>query len=153
LNCIKIDSVKVPYLSQSKSYLKIIGIPYLVENTNTSITADVVEAIIKRNNIFNNIAIVSRSCVIKVSPKSDMAIIWLDVWDVQSGNKAKELINRCFNIRSYITTICGANMNPDVSQCKNCWKWEHAIFSCRIQGSRCVKYNSPHKTEHYYHFV
>ena len=71
-NCIKVDSVKVPHLPQSKLYLKIIDISYLVENTNTPIIADVVEAIIKKNHIFNNIAIVLRSHVIKVSPKSDM---------------------------------------------------------------------------------
>ena len=31
-------------------------------------------------------------------------------------------INRCFNIGSYITTICSTNMNLGVSQCKNYWK-------------------------------
>ena len=63
------------YLNQ----LKIIGIPYLLENTNTPIITDVVKAIIKNNHIFNNIAIISRPRVIKVSPKLDMVIIWLDV--------------------------------------------------------------------------
>ena len=71
-----------------------------------------VEAIIKNNHIFNNIAIASRPRVIKISPKSDIAIIWLDIWDIQSRSKTKNLINRCFNIESYITTIQGANMNP-----------------------------------------
>ena len=75
MNYIEADSVEVLWLSQSKSYLKIIGILYFAENTNTPITADVVEAIIKKNHIFNNIALASRSWVIKVSPKSDMAII------------------------------------------------------------------------------
>ena len=49
-----------------------------------------------------------------------MAIIWLDIWDLQSGSKAKGLINRCFNIGNYITMIQEANINPGVSQCKNC---------------------------------
>ena len=48
-----------------------------------------------------------------------MAIIWLDIWSVQSSNNAKELINRCFNVRSYIATIQGINMNLEVLQCKN----------------------------------
>ena len=78
-NHIEANSVEVLYLLQLKLYLKIIGIPYLVENTNTSITADFVEAIIKKNYIFNNITIASRPCIIKVSSKSDMAIIWLDI--------------------------------------------------------------------------
>ena len=81
-----------------------------------------------------------------------MSIIWIDIWDVQSGSKAKTLINQCFNIGKYITTIRGANMNPDILQCKNCWKWRHSSFSCRIQGSKCIKYNGPHKLENHCQF-
>ena len=63
-----------------------------MENTNTPISSYVVKTIIKNNHIFNNIAIVTKPCIIKVSPKSNMAIIWLDIWDVQSGSKAKGLM-------------------------------------------------------------
>ena len=78
-----------------------------------------------------------------------MAIIWLDIWSVQSSNNAKELINRCFNVRSYIATIQGINMNLEVLQCKNHQKWGHSTFLCRIQESKCVKCNGPHKTKYY----
>ena len=81
-----------------------------------------------------------------------MAIVWIDIWDVQSGQNAKILINRCFNVGNYIATIRGANMNPGVPQCKNCWKWGHSTFSCRIQGAKCVKCNGPHKSEHHREF-
>ena len=50
-----------------------------------------------------------------VSSKSDMLIIWIDIWDVQSGSKAKSLINRYFNIGRFIATIRGANINPGIS--------------------------------------
>ena len=43
-------------------------------------------------------------------------------------------------------------MNPGVPQCKNCWKWGHLMFSCRIQGSKCVKCNGPHKLENHHEF-
>ena len=112
-----------------------------------------VETIIKNNHIFNNIIITSRPRVIKIFPKLDMAIIWLDIWNVQSRSKAKWLINRCFNVGSYIVTIRGVNMNLGVPQCKNCWKWGHTTFVCRIQRSKCVKCNGSHKIEHYCHFV
>ena len=79
-----------------------------------------VENIIKSNHIFNNIVLASRPHIINVFPKSDMAIIWVDIWDVQSRSKAKRPINRCFNVESYIATIRGANMNPGVLQYKNC---------------------------------
>ena len=34
-----------------------------------------------------------------------MTIIWIDIWDAQSRFNAKNLINKSFNIRSYIATI------------------------------------------------
>jgi len=114
-NQIEADNVKSPCLPQLKSYLKIIRIPYIIENTNTPSSLDVVESIIKNNHIFNNIAIVLRLRVIKVLPRLDIAIIWLDIWDMQSSSRAKCLINRCFNIRSYIVMIWEANMNLGVS--------------------------------------
>jgi len=45
-NCIEVEGVEVPHLPQSKLYLKIIGILYLGEFTNTSITLEVVQEII-----------------------------------------------------------------------------------------------------------
>ena len=125
--------VEVKKFLQSKSYLKIIGIPYFPHsNSQSQLTSSDIEEIIKQNQIFDNITLASKPHVIKVLPKSDMSIIWIDIWDVQSRSRAKSLINQCFNIGRYITTIRGANMNPRVSQCKNCWKWEHTTFLCRI---------------------
>ena len=83
---IKAEGVEVLWLPQSKSYLKIIGISYIRENTNTPITSEVVEKIIKKSHIFNNIVLVSRSYIIKISPRSNMAIIWIDIWNIQSSN-------------------------------------------------------------------
>ena len=71
---------------------------------------------------------------------------------MQSGQNAKLLINRCFNIGNNIATIRGANMNPGVLQYTNCWKWGHFTFTCRIQEAKCVKCNSPHKSEHHREF-
>ena len=119
---INVDRVEVPRLSQSKFYLKIIGIPYLQENTVTPITLSVVEDVIKKNHIFNNIILVSKPLIIKVFPKLNMIIILVDIWDVQSSSKVKELINRYFNVGSYITTIIGTNMNSSISQYKYFWK-------------------------------
>ena len=81
-----------------------------------------------------------------------MAIVWIDIWDVQSGSNAKMLINRCFNVGKYIVTIQEANMNLGIPQCKNCWKWGHVTFLCRIQGAKCIKYNSPYKSENHHKF-
>ena len=113
--------VEEPRLPQSKSYIKIIGIPFFPHgNSQDCLTSSDVKMILKQNQIFDNVTLASRPRVIKVSPKSDMSIVWIDIWDVQSSSKAKMLINRYFNVSRYITTIRGANMNPGISQCKNC---------------------------------
>jgi len=98
--------VEEPHLPQFKSYLKITGIPYFPNGrTQERLSASDVEMVFKQNQIFDNIKLASRPRVIKVSPKSDMSIVWLDIWDYQSGKKAKCLINWCFNFGRYIATI------------------------------------------------
>ena len=85
-----------------------------MESTNISINSSVIESIIEFMHIFNNIYLASKLCIIKISLKSDMVIIWIDIWNFQSGIKAKGLINKYFNVGNYITTIQRANMNPSV---------------------------------------
>ena len=62
----------------------------------------------------------SKPCIIKVYPKSDIAVVWIDKWDTQNGNNAKKIINRRFNVGSVIMMVRDTNMNPGVPQCKNC---------------------------------
>ena len=105
--------MEVPQLPQSKSYLKIIGISYFsYDKSQECLSSSNIEQIIKQNQIFDNIILTSKPWVIKVSLKSDMLIIWIDIWDIQSRSKAKSLINWYFNVGKYITTIREANMNP-----------------------------------------
>ena len=68
--------VKDSRLPKSKSYLKIIGIPYYPHvNSQEKLTSTDIKTIIKQNHIFDNISLSSKPRVIKVSPKSDMAIV------------------------------------------------------------------------------
>ena len=127
------DNIVSPRLPQSKSYLKIISISYFIDKSNTCISSEDIEHILKNNHMFNDIVLASKPRIIKVSPKSDMAIVWIDIWDTQNGNNAKKIINRRFNIGNVITTVRGANMNPDVPQCKNCWKWGHLVGSVEFK--------------------
>ena len=85
------DKVSSARLLQSKSYLKIVDIPFISEKTNTRIASDEIEEVFKNNHIFNNIILASKPHVIKVSPKSDMAIIWINIWDTQTGQNAKTI--------------------------------------------------------------
>ena len=113
------DEVLAPRLPQSKSYLKITGIPYIQPNGN-KLTGDDITTTMKQLELFEPVNLAAKPRVIKASPKSDMAIIWFDIWDSQSGSKAKLLINHSFNFGRYIATIRATNMNPGVPQCHNC---------------------------------
>ena len=75
------NDIQTAYLSQSKSYLKILDISYYIEGTNTPVDSGIIELIIKSTHIFNNINIISKLHIIKVSLKSDMTIVWIDIWD------------------------------------------------------------------------
>ena len=59
-NNININKILTSQLLQSKSYLKIIGILYLMENTNMFINFSVVETILKNTYIFNNRSFTSK---------------------------------------------------------------------------------------------
>ena len=69
------NSIAMPRLPQSKSYLKIVGIPYYIDKSSICITTEDIECILKNTHIFNKIAHASRPRIIKVSPKSDMVIV------------------------------------------------------------------------------
>jgi len=112
INALQVEDSRLP---KSKSYLKIISILfYPHSNSQEKLTLSDIKTIFKQNHIFDNISLSSKPRIIKVSPKSDMAIVWIDIWDVQSGQNAKLLINRYFNMGNYIAMIRGANMNPKV---------------------------------------
>jgi len=75
VNYIDIIGVDISHLPQSKFYLKIIGILYFQYDLLNYLISKDVEDIIKQNQIFNSIVLTSKSCVIKISLKSDMAIV------------------------------------------------------------------------------
>ena len=109
-----------PYLPQSKSFLKVLGVPYFGNNLSTPITNSQVEDILSKTYMFKDITLASRPRVICASKNSDMAVIWINIWDSQNGTKAKTLINRSFNFGRHITTVRGTSMNPGIPQCRNC---------------------------------
>jgi len=149
---IGLNEVTVPRLPQSKLYLKIIGIPYL-QPSGLAITSEDIANYLKNSDLFEGTTIAARPRVIKASLKSDIAIIWIDIWDSQNGSKAKTLINHSFNFGRYIATFRGTSMNPGVPQCHNYWKWGHTTFLCKAHGSKCQKCRGPHKIENHRDFA
>ena len=85
------DSIKSPRLPKSKSYMKIIELPYSSELGVMS--PDIIEGVLKDSHLFKDTTLASKPHVIKASPKSDKAVVWVDIWDSQSSSCVKNIIN------------------------------------------------------------
>jgi len=131
------DTEVKPCLPQSKSFLKILGILYWNSNSSLSITSAQVAKALSSSSLFKSITLASMPHIIKVSPSSDMSVIWTDVWDSQKGSKDKTLINCLFNFEYYTTIVRRTAMYSGVAQCHNCWHWGHPTHACYTQGTKC----------------
>ena len=56
---VDLNDIMSPRLHQSKLYLKILDIPYLIKDTKIPITANVIGRMLQSTHIFNNIILVS----------------------------------------------------------------------------------------------
>ena len=90
------DFIESPYLLKSKSYMKIVGLPYSSELG--VMFPDIIEGVFKNSHLFKDVLLASKPRVIKASPKSDKTVVWVDIWDSQSGSCMKNIINWQFNI-------------------------------------------------------
>ena len=68
-----------PHLSQSKSFLKVLGVPYWDSKSSLSITPAQVAEALSCSSLFESITLASMPCIMKVSPSSDMSVIWIDI--------------------------------------------------------------------------
>lgn len=75
VNNMDFNNISTSYLLQSKSYLKIIDIPYPMKNSNMPIDFSMIKIILKNIYFFNDISLAFKSKVIKASPKSDIVIV------------------------------------------------------------------------------
>ena len=146
---LSITTVVEPCLPQSKSFLKILGVPYWGNNSSLPITQAQVEAVIANTPVFKGVVLTSHPHIMKASLSSDMSVIWFDIWDSQKGTKGKTLINCSFNFGHHTATIQGTAMHPSVAQCRNCWRWGHPIHACCTQGAKCQKCGGPHRVENH----
>ena len=92
-NNINLEDIQDGYLPQSKLYLKILSLFYLLKNTNIPIDSGVIKNIIKTTYIFNNIKVASKPYICKFLLKSDIAIVWINIWNSQNRSLAKKIIN------------------------------------------------------------
>ena len=75
LNNVNLSDIISLRLPQSKSYLKILGILYFVDDTNLSVMLDIIKWVIKTTHLFKDTVLASCLHVIKALLKSNMAIV------------------------------------------------------------------------------
>jgi len=73
------ESIESPRLPKSKSYMKMIGLPYSSELGVLS--PDYIEGILVKSHLFKDMTLALKPRVIKASPKLDKAVVWVDIWD------------------------------------------------------------------------
>ena len=66
------NSIKSLHLPKSKSYMKIIGLPYKIDQD--IISPDYIKSVLKETHLFNGVVLASKPYVIKASLKLDMAV-------------------------------------------------------------------------------
>ena len=103
INNINLDNIDYSHLLKSKLYLKIIGLLHNMENG--VLTLEVIEGVLKDSHLFENVVLASKPQVIKVFPKSNIAVVQVDLWDSQSSSLVKNIINCYFNVGQYIAII------------------------------------------------
>ena len=59
--------------------MKIIGLPYKINQD--VIFSDFIEGVLRETHLFKGVVLALKPHVIKASPKSDMAVVWVDIWD------------------------------------------------------------------------
>jgi len=70
-------SIEAPHLSKSKSYMKIVRLSYNSELG--MITPDFIEGVLKETYLFKDTTLASKPRVIKVSPKSNKIVVWVNI--------------------------------------------------------------------------
>ena len=79
IQSINLDLIESSHLSKSKLYLKIVRLSYMMKQG--IITPNIIKGVLKKLHLFKDVMLASKPCIIKASPKSDMAVIWVDIWD------------------------------------------------------------------------
>jgi len=74
------DEILAPHPPQSKSYLKITSIPYIQFHSN-KLTGNDITNLMNHLELFEPVTLIAKPRVIKASSRSNMAIIWFDIWD------------------------------------------------------------------------
>ncbi|KXN86229.1 hypothetical protein AN958_10339 [Leucoagaricus sp. SymC.cos] len=107
------------YLPTSKSFLKLINIPFICQNGSRTM-AQQVEAVMWDSNLCNHFVLVGIVCIVHNSKSLDAVIVYFEVWNSQRGTRAANLMGHSLQFGKWTSRIMEANANPRASLCQHC---------------------------------
>jgi hypothetical protein len=115
-------------LSTSMSYLKLVDVLYLINDV--AITLDIVFERLVNARVKDLMSLQTCPRIIRDSPASDTATVYLNIADSVSGARAKALMGRTVQFGRYVASFKVARANPGLPLCIRCWKWGHPTKAC-----------------------
>ena len=116
-------------LPTSMLYLKLVDVLYLSLAGQTIAPEKVLE-FIHRLLVASSVILMAPLQVVCNLVASDTATIYLNIANMVSGARAKEVIGKPLQMGGKVTYICAAKANPGVALCQCCWKWGHLSSAC-----------------------
>jgi len=139
------DTVEVnASLPRSRSFLKVLDVPYIRPSDDKPITPDNIRDAFQKSPLASHIQLANSPRIMRNSRGADTATVWFDIHDSQSGTSAKALFNKTLQFGPSSCVIRRARANPGSPLCQRCWRWGHSTRSCRAQAPSCPQCGGPH---------
>ncbi|KXN89366.1 hypothetical protein AN958_05790 [Leucoagaricus sp. SymC.cos] len=101
-------------LPTSRSYLKIVDVPYFCPGSKDFIDSGYVREVMRRSHMASSFTLANSPRVMRNSRHADSATVWFDVVDSQSGAVAKRLINSSFQFGPASCPVRPAQSHADL---------------------------------------
>jgi hypothetical protein len=136
-------------LPSSTSYLKLVDVP-LTAGDKMITPEIIIQQIAKAGPLVrDHVVLQTPPRVVRDSPKSDTATVYLNVADSVSGARAKVLLRQSVQFGRYVAYFRTARANPGMALCNRCWRWGHPASACRAPQIKCPACMGPHRKDHH----
>jgi len=143
----KTDAMYVS-LPTSTSYIRIIDVPFFEDNACTQrVSLDRIKGVLARSALHEHFIPARDPQLVRNSPNSTNCTVNIDLWDSQTGARAKALIGKSLMMGNRLCLIKEAQPRKGVPICQRCWKWGHPSQSCRSPGVTCPHCMGPHMAD------
>ncbi|XP_006461008.1 hypothetical protein AGABI2DRAFT_117934 [Agaricus bisporus var. bisporus H97] len=114
----------LPNAPQSVAHLILKGFDYYTSQYNKHpediLTGDQVIEAMGSVDQFRGLECVRRPAVVRSRGSRDMAVAFVDVWDLKTGSRTKDLVNKVYHIRGKLIKVEYARQREFVPQCQKC---------------------------------